>query len=160
MATDRDLLKTAEKGRLGSTSIANVATAVEATHRRVVTWHNITLESNAAANGTEYHIARFPRACKVVSAYETEHANVAADTSHYLTLTLAKRTAGGAATTLGTYVGNVALTAWVPNALTLSSNATVLELAAGDSLTIKTTKTGNGRAFIAYAQLTVDIEEI
>jgi hypothetical protein len=160
MATDRDLLKTAEKGRLGSTSIANVATAVEATHRRVVTWHNITLESNAAANGTEYHIARFPRACKLVSAYETEHANVSADASNFLTLTLSKRTAGGAATSVATLVSNVAQTLLTPTAFTNNSNATVLELAAGDSLTIKTTKTGNGRAFIAYAQLTVDIEEI
>ena len=154
------MLKTAEKGRLGSTGISNVPGAVELTHRRLATWHNITLEANAAANGTEYHIARFPRACKLVAAHETEHANVAADASNFLTLTISKRTAGGAATSVATLTGNVAQTLLVPTALTLNSNAAVLELAAGDSLTIKTTKTGTGRALPAYAQVTVDVEEI
>lgn len=160
MATDRDLLKSAEKARLGSTSISNVADTVEKVHRRTHNWSNITLEANAAANGSEYVVARVPNACKLISAYETEIVTVGADASNNLTLTLAKRTAGGAASTLATLAGGAAQTQWVATAFTNNSNATLLELAAGDVITVKTTKAGTGRALPAYAHVSVTVEEI
>lgn len=92
---------------------------------------------------------------------------VAADNTDYVTFTLAKRTAAGAAVTLAsgdTRAASLnALAAFIPEALVNTTTAADLELADGDVVTFKAVKSGSGKALVAatsYMNVTVELEMI
>jgi hypothetical protein len=73
---------------------------------------------------------------------------VTANGSNFATITVSKRTAAGAAVTLGTFsTSATSMVAFVPADLTLT--AANLKLAAGDVITVAISKTGTGVALTA-----------
>lgn len=69
-------------------------------------------------------------------------AAVALNASNFTTWTVAKRTAGGAAVTLGTFsTATTAMAQWTPAVFTLAAGAF---LSPGDIVTVKTVESGTG----------------
>lgn len=162
--TDRAVYKRVQTGQLEGNSVELTGTPEQTvTDASTRTLHQPIFNdsANAAVNFGEEEIVRVPLAGKVLAAYVTPPAAITADSLNYCMLTLAKRTAGGTATTVGTLnTATANIAALTPTAFTLTANA--VQLAAGDSLTIKGLKTGNGKslgAANASAKIAVVFEE-
>ena len=101
---------------------------------------------------------------RVISAYVSAPVAATAHAANYVTFTLAKRTAGGAAVTIGTRATDIAggsLVAFAETAMTLT--AANVELALNDELTLKALKSGAGVAIagaLSYVSVYVTVEEI
>lgn len=137
---------------------------VKQLHRRVIT-AGITDAGGAGDNATERSIFGADNGpVRVVTAYISLPVTATAHAANYVTFTLAKRTAGGAATTIATRVTDVAggtLTAFAESAMTLTASA--VELALNDELTLKAVKAGAGVAIsgaLSNATIYVTVEEI
>lgn len=103
---------------------------------------------------------------RVVSAKVAAPVAIAADNTDYCTFTVSKRTGAGSATSVSSADTRAAslnaLAAFVPEALTNSTTAADLDLAASDVLTFKVVKSGSGKAICAatsYFACTVEYEE-
>jgi hypothetical protein len=173
--TAREQIKQIQAGQYGTSndfngSAGNFAitpSEVAKLHRRVIT---ATLDDANTANQdcdekVIFNATNGP--VRVKSAGFTTPLVVAKDAADYITVTLAKRTAGGAATTIATLVTTVAapgvaLAALTPAAMALVAAA--VDLALNDSLTIKVVKSGAGQKIAgakdATAVVDVLLEEI
>lgn len=143
MPTDRELLKNALAGQIGSVGTALGSRAAAALHHQtVLTFSNI--DDTATGSIAEYGY-RLPFAGKVVSAYITPSSAFTADDTNYWTWTLAKRlsTDYTTAVTIGTRATNVAggsLVAYTPTSLTITAANVIFD--AGSVITIKTVDAG------------------
>ena len=165
MATDRTILKSAQKGHVGSVGLSDPEGAVHEAHRRSYTFQ-ITDGGTAGTDAAEAGVA-MPVACKVVAVYLTAPIAVAGHASNNKTITVSKRVAGSA-TAIAAYTLTVAnaLTAFVPVSVTGTNGtftASAAALAAGDALTVKTVVAASGIAIAsstAFFTVTVVVEEI
>jgi hypothetical protein len=146
--TDRAVYKRVQVGQLEGNAVELTGTSDQTVSDAATrTYHAAPFNDsgNAAVNFGEEEVVRVPLAGKVLAAYVTPPAAITADALNYCNLTLAKRTAGGTATTVGTLnTATANIAALTPTAMTITANA--IQLSAGDSLTIKGLKTGNGKA--------------
>jgi len=144
--SDRGIMKELDLGRFGSAGMANVADAVAKEHSEMAVSYNFisTATTNAVQEVTVLQddcCAGRVKAVKIIAP-----AAWTASDLNYLTFTVSKRTANGAATVVATAngqttgIGNV--TAFLPFALAITANAT--DYAVGDQLTFKALQTGNG----------------
>jgi hypothetical protein len=162
MATDRTLYKQMQAGAANSVVSANNAVAaIAAVHSRVLSAYKHGTE-NAATNVAEVGLAWSPRKAVVNYVKYLTGTNVANDSTDYAVITVAKRTAGGAATTVATYNTHTsaqgAITQWAPAAFSVVSNSDAT-LAAGDALTYKVLKYGSGKV-IDVGHIVADVEEV
>lgn len=170
MATDRELLKGAQKNSVGSVAFNDDAsgnvnlnrdTAIAKAHRRLVNYV-IPVTGSAGTDYTHVITASLPRKVKLISASWTEVASVSAPgVTNYQTFTVKKYDSAGAnATTLASIAVTTAITAFTPRTITLSATASDLEVASGSVLVLTDTKTGTGRATPIGTCITLDVEEI
>ena len=170
--TARDQIKQIQSAQFGvlndfdgsDGSFAVTLVKVKQLHRRVIT-ATITDGGGAGDDAPERSIFGANNGpVRVIAAYVSAPVAAAADAANYVTFTLAKRTAGGAATTVGTRATTVAggaLVQFGETALTLTASA--VELALNDELTLKAVKAGAGVAFSAaltHATAYVVVEEV
>jgi hypothetical protein len=153
--TDRDKIKDQQVGVYVTTAgMSNAQTAVEALHEETFTF--ITF---AAAPYVEQGIAMLKK-CKVKSIRLTSATTLAAHATDNITATVSKRDgAGGAATAIGastTDVAGLALTAFVPKTVTVSTTAGVADIAAGGVLTFKTADNGTTTEPLIVCSVTVE----
>lgn len=130
--------------------------------RRSVRVIKAAADSMASDATTEYVIARFPVATKVVSAHFTgASGGIAAHASNTATLTVSKRDgAGGSATPIAAYTSNTAggdVTQWVPKALTVTEADSVVP--AGGILTFKIAKASSG-VVVPAGEIEVVVDEL
>ena len=165
--TDRQRLKDVQIAQLASNErnmIGTARAAVNAAHIR--TYNGRFTDAGTAGTGQgESPIGRVRNAGVVRSVNVSVPLAVVADNTDYISFTVSKRTAGGAAVTIASGTTQVsglgALTAFLPLALTLAAAAN-LALAAGDVLTVTVAKGGAGKAMAAattFGVVTVDVEE-
>lgn len=159
---DREQLKGVQIGHAGSNGLTDVVTTVKQCHYRPYVV-SLTDGGTAGTNATEVAIP-VQLKCKVVAIYITAPVAVTGDDTNNKVFTIAKRTAGGSATTIGTYTTSASpansMTAFSPVTLTLTASA--VELASGDCITVKAIKGGTGVAIgsaTAAAYVTVVVEE-
>lgn len=132
--TDREILKKAVLGLIGSAGAADPVEAVAQGNEQTFVFWNV-----AGSPLAEVGITML-RKCKVKAIRALSGATLAVDATNFVTGTVAKRDgAGGSATTIGTFktetTGGAALTAFVPT--TVSVVAAAAEIAAGGVLTYK-----------------------
>lgn len=164
MATDRALLKMAQVGQVGGLNLVDPDGTVGLAHSRAIT-ANITDGGTIGTAVTESVIYRAPAAGVVKAAYYTAPVAIPGNDTTFATFTLSKRTAGGAATVIGSQNTKItggagSAVAFVPVPLVLVGAA--VQLAAGDVLTIAVTKGSTGVAISAAtstAGITVLLEE-
>lgn len=163
MATDREIFKKMLVGKLNSlaSSAANAQAEIAASHSRVYACHKSGTE-NAVTNVAETGLAWVPRKSIVKTVKYVTGAAVANAATDYAVVTVAKRTAGGTATTVASYNtatgAQGAITAHAPAAFSMVTNSDAT-LAAGDALTYKVLKYGSG-AEVAIGVLAADVEEV
>lgn len=167
--TDRERLKALEASQLSSNEgdmTGTAKTIVSKAHYRYYT-AQLTDAATAGTNATETVVCYLTNKSRLIAAYIAAPAAVAADNTDYGTITVAKRTAGGSATTIASGDSRAAslngLTAFSPAALTNTATTANLDIAAGDAITVKLIKSGSGKAFstaTAPASVTVVVEEI
>lgn len=162
MATDREIIKGQQAGSVNSVVSANGAvSAVAEMHKRVYQCHKSGTE-NAATNVSETGLAYVPRKSVVKTVKYVTGTNVANAATDYAVITVAKRTSGGAATTVATYNtatgAQGAIVQWAATSLSTVTNSDAT-LAAGDCLTYKVLKYGSG-AVIDIGVFAVDAEEV
>ena len=155
---DFDLYKRLETARVQQNeTFSNVASAVAQSHQR----EERARIANASANTAEETIGLITYKANLVNAKLTVNKASVANATDYALLTLAKRTAGGAAVTMGTAnLSAVAVTAFVPIAFTLVANTANTQIAAGDVLTITSVNTGNGIANNGVGSLSSLFEDV
>lgn len=134
MATDREELKTRQKGQAAAFGLTDVEGAVNQLHEETFVFAN-----DAGSPLAEVGITML-RKCKVKAIRALPAANLATHATNYITGTVAKRDgAGGSATTIGTFstnsTGGAALTAFQPT--TVSLTAANVDIEAGGVLTYK-----------------------
>lgn len=163
--SDRGQLKALQASTLSTNSgITDAKGTVNLAHSVAITKnYSDAATAGTAVTETVHWVA--PYACKVVNAKISAPIGVAQAAANIATFNLARRTAGAASVAIGsihtTTTTGVALTAFVPQALTLTAaNCT---LAAGDVLTFAIVKGSSGVAVTAatsYLDLTVLVEAI
>lgn len=140
MATDRELLKQAQSGHIGSVGATDPIDAVAKAHEEIFLLAQDT-DASLAERGFRVH-----KKCRVKESYFTPDTALAINGTNYVTIDVQKRDgAGGAAVsvaTMNTNTGGSALAAFVPELLNLSATDANLEVAVGNVLTAKTTETG------------------
>lgn len=166
MSTDREIYKKTLRGQLGSSN----ASAPDDLAAELNEHSHSFLVQDAATAGTditETELYTAKVACRVKLVQVAAPIAVTAHATTNAVFTLAKRTAGGAATTLATDVttsgGTGSLTAFAPVDLPLSTAAGALDLAAGDSITFKAIKGSTGVALTAatsYFKVQFTVEDI
>ncbi len=141
--TDREIIKERHAGQAQAFGLAGAPKdAVAEVHRDILTW-DIGSDASIAEIGQ-----RLDRKCRVISAYVTPTTLLAKHASAFITLLVQKRDgAGGSPVTVATahtedIAGGVALAAFVPTLLTLTTTAADIAVAAGNILTFKSTETG------------------
>ena len=149
-------------GSDGDFAITN--TEVKKLHRRTVEvlLNDANTANQACAEKVFFLADNGP--VRVISARVTS-LTISADNTDYATWTLARRTAGGAATTIATRATTVAggaMTTLTPSSMTVTvANA---DLALNDALTIKCVKTGAGQKIAGatdeLCSVVVVVEEI
>ncbi len=172
MPTDREILKRAHAGHIGSSGCAvDPLVTVKAAHTRSYSYpiSNIVQADGTIAAIIEMPIARVAFACRVLSVYVEAPIAVANDASDILTFTCRRERAASASTiatadtTTTTGVAFAAgLAAFVPKAMTLSATSANLDLVAGDVITIAVAVTGAGKLLNGLQTLctvTVNVEE-
>ncbi len=171
--TDREILKLAQAGQIGSSGCAaDPKTTVRALHTRS---YSFPLSNIVQADGTiaaiiETPVARIAFASRVLSVYIEAPIAVANDATNILTFTVARERAAAsttiatADTTTTTGVAFAAgLAAFVPKAMTLSATSANLDLAAGDVVTIAVALGGAGKllnGLQTFCTVTVNVEEV
>lgn len=106
---------------------------------------------NAASTGGGVQFVA-PHKLTVVAASLIPHAAITANGTDYATLTLTRYTAGASATTVATRAWSATNSvAQTEESMTLSATAANLILAAGDTLALLKTATGNGLVIPALA---------
>ncbi len=165
MATDRALRKAQEVGAFSSlgSSNANALATIANVHSRPYVWSKFGAE-NSSNNVAETTMFTVLRAGVVKSVKLCVNTAVAANATNGFVITVAKRTAGGAAVPVALYntdtnvLAQGALTAFQKSnmGVVTSSDSTV---AADDVLTFKCIKFGSGSLLDGGAAVTVDIEE-
>jgi len=171
MATDRELLKSAQVGALVSAGLSDPELAVKQMHRKEYVFF-LTDDGDAGTPNPEMAIP-MPVACRVVSCKVTAPIAVTGHATTNAVFTVAKRTGAGSATTISTFTTTLSapansLAAFVPAAMTVTAADAVL--AASDVLTCKLTKGSTGVAVTTAAgddtaagsrcTVTVVVEEI
>ncbi len=136
MPTDREYLKQAQSGHIGSIGASDPIGAVAEAHQQTFTFLNVAGSPLAEVGVTML------RKCKVVAIRALPDSALATHAANYVTGTIAKRDgAGGGATTIGSFTtnssGGAALAAFVPTTVTVSTTAGVPDIAAGQVLTYK-----------------------
>lgn len=168
--TDRKRLKNAQAAQLASNEGVMVSTAKAAVadaHRRQYTIQ-LTDAATAGTAVTETVMARIPVACRLITAYMSAPIAVTANDTTYATVTVAKRTGAGGATTLASQTtkitgGSGNLAAFVPAALTNTATSANLAIAAGDVVTVAVAKASTGVALTAATStfnVTLVLEEV
>ena len=175
MTTPRAQIKQIQVPQFGSLNdfaagadgnFAVTPTEVAKLHRRVYTAH-LTDANTANVAMVEFGLFRAANGpVRVISADVTTPVgiDVTADDTDYASVVLSKRTAGGAATVVGTKsttVAGLGLTALTPAPVTLVAAA--VDLALNDVLTVQLTKTGAGQkvsASTGRCLVTVTVEEM
>ena len=164
MATDRANRKSQEVGAFNSagTSTANAIATIANVHSRPYVWSKFGAE-NSSNNVAETTMFTVLRAGLVRSMKLCVNTTVAANATNGFVVTVAKRTAGGAAVPVATFntdtAAQGALTAWTKGNLSVVTSSDAL-VAADDVLTFKCVKFGSGSLLDGGAAVTVDIEEI
>lgn len=160
MATDRVLIKTAQAGQFNSVAV-NAADAVNAMHSRVYQCHKSGTE-NAATNVAETGLAVIERKAQLKTVKYVTGTNVAHNATDYVLVTIKKRTAGGAATTVATWNTHTsaqgAITQWSPASFSVVTSSDAV-IAADDALTYTVAKYGDGKE-LAIGVFAVDVEEV
>ena len=161
MATDRDILKTAQIGAASTLpDISAPKTAVRAMHTRSYIFPKVGTE-NAATNVAETCMFTVRRASKPVGVYFTGGGTVAGNATDYAYLTVEKMTAGVAAGIVASYNTHTSaqssITGNVAASFSLNANCSI---AVGDTLTYKIRKVSATGALITIGSFTVDLEEI
>ena len=166
MATDRALKKTQEAGVFSTiaSSNANALATIANVHSRPYCWTKFGAE-NSSNNVAETTMFTVLRAGVVKSVKLVVNTTVAANATNGFVITVAKRSAGGAAVPVALWntdtntAAQGALTAWTKGnmGVVTSSDSTV---AADDVLTFKCVKFGSGSLLDGGAAVTVDIEEV
>ncbi len=167
--TDRELLKTAQAGMIGSANTAaDPMVTVKAAHTRTYT---LACQDAATAGTaiTETVIARMPVAGRITACYCVAPIAVANDASNIVTFAVNRQraavsvAAAAADTTTTTGIAFAAgLAAFVPKAMTLSATSANLDVAAGDVITFSAAKGASGKALVAatsYFLINVTVEE-
>ncbi len=159
--TDREIIKQRQAGQAGSYNLAGSAVdAVAAMHTHSRDCAKTGTE-NAATNVAETVMFVSNRKGQTKTVKYLNGTNVAANTTDYMVMTVAKSTAGAASTPIATYntaataVGG-AITKWIPASFIVSPNADSV-VAVGDVVTYKILKYGAGQVADPGA-FTVDIE--
>lgn len=166
MATDRSIIKQRQAGQASSYGLANTSTTgpIADTHTRALTWTKSGNE-NSSNNCAETVMFTVNRASQLKSVKLTTNSAVAANATNGFVVTVAKRTAGGAAVPVATWNSDTnaaaqgAITAFSPAALSVVTSSDAA-LAAGDVLTFKCLKFGVGLLLDSPASVTVDVEEV
>lgn len=167
MATDRELLRLSEKGRMGSVGLTDVEGTVNAMNQRTLNAIvNVAAHTSGTASAT-FALAVLDRAIKVVSArfISAGATTITASSSQYVTVQLSKNDdAGGSATVLASQstitsasggTGNI--TQNQSKALTLSSTVTA---SSGDQLRVRYLQTGGGKLIGAGSRIVVVYQEV
>lgn len=167
--SDREFLKQAQAGQIGSMPLAGDPNVPV---RNAHTKYYQFLVSDAATAGTAVTetAMKIPVQGKVIGVSVTAPIAVTANDTNYATVTVAKRTAGGSASTIAAKntktsgsSGSGSLTAFAPYDFPAAAfTAANIQLAAGDALTLAIAKTGTGVALNAatsYFCVTVAVEE-
>lgn len=160
MATDRNLLKQAQIGHVGSAGLSAPTTAVKESHRRTYTWVKTAIDTNATDNTAEFCVVKLERASRLIAASYAAIANVASAANNTIQMTVGARLAADPANAVvvANSLSNVApWVAWTPLAITLVANA--VDVTANSVLTFKVLKANSGTA-LAAGVLTLDVEEI
>ena len=151
MATDRELLKKAQAGHVGSAGLSDPKTEVGKANRFRVTYRKGSADTNAADNTAELCFGRLDVKAKLVEAKYTADANVAASNANAITLIVAVRDgAGGSAANIATVNtananggGTGSLVLFQPVTITrVAANAD--SCAAGSVCTLTITKANSG----------------
>ena len=134
MPTDRELLKQAQSGHIGSIGASDPIGAVAEAHQETFVFSNASGSPLAEVGIT------MVKKCRVKSIRALPASALATNGTNYITGTVAKRDgAGGSATTIGSFTtnttGGAALAAFVPTTVTVSTTAGVADIAAGQVLT-------------------------
>lgn len=159
MPTDREYIRLADKGHVGSMGLSDVEDAVNKLHTRA-----FTVAVPLDADGTvAQDLACFltTHAVRVISAKLIPGGAVTADNTNYTTVSLVYNDgAGGAATTVAALTTQVASGNWVANQpKTLTVTAANAEVASGKLFAVDLTGTGAGVATPAFI-LHVTYQEI
>lgn len=164
--TDREILKKAQAGHVGSSGMAlDPSLEVAKMHQRTYTVL-VADAATAATAVTETAIITVPTACRFIGAKIVAPIAVAAAASNIATFNIARERAGvsvnmaaGSTVTAGT---PGSLTAFVAAALVNNATSANLDLVAGDTITIAVVKGASGVALTAatsYLQVQVTVEE-
>lgn len=152
MATDRELLKLAQKGAFATSGATAPLAAVEEANEETFVF--ITF---AAAPYVEQGIC-MKKKCRVKHIRLTSATTLSADATNNITATVAQRDgAGGAAASIGavtTDVAGGALTAFTPK--TVAITAANADIAAGAVLTFKTADNGTTTEPLLSCSVTVE----
>lgn len=153
--TDREYLKRAQAGHIGSTGASAPRTAVEEAHEETFVF------SNAAGSPLAEVGITMVKACRVKSIRALPGGSLSTAASNYVTGTVAKRDgAGGSATTIGSFTtnssGGAALTAFTPTTVSVSGTAGVADIAAGQVLTYALVDAGTTTEPAIYVSVTVE----
>ncbi len=76
MPTDREFLKNAQLGHIGSTAAANKRTTIEDANERYITWRKDAIDVNAGDNTAEFVVGATDKDSLVKRVYYTADANV------------------------------------------------------------------------------------
>lgn len=165
--TDRRRLKDVEASQLASNETQMNGTAkavVSLAHTRTYV-ARVTDGGTAGTAVAETPIARTNVQGILRNAEFVSPVAVAADPANYVTFTLSKRTAGGAAVTIATLstqsTAQGAVTAFAPLSFVLAATSAI-QLSAADVLTVTVAKAGTGQAIATStvnALVSVELEE-
>lgn len=163
MATDRNIIKERQAGQAAAYGLAgSAADAAAAIHTRALNCTKMGTE-NADTAVAETVMFTVNRKSQVKTIKLLTNSGITANATHYLHLTVQKRTAGAASVLVGSWNTHTsaqgAVTALVPASLSLVANADAT-LAAGDILTYTIVKQGTGRLLDIPSVFTVDLEEV
>ena len=163
--SDRENLKQAEAGLVGSTGMTTAPTQTAA-YLVVKEAHTlqpacpVTDGGTAGTAVTEMVMYRSRNAGFIKAISLTAPIAVATNGANFLTITVSKRTGAGGAVTLATFTTSAtSMVAFVPILLTLTATTANLSILAGDVITVAIAKSGAGVAFAAAtAQALVQAE--
>ncbi len=158
MPTDREIVKERQAGQAQSYGVAALPkTGI------VAEMHQAEFTFDVGSDATIAEIGqRIGKKCIVKSVHFTPASALAANGSAYITMLVQKRDgAGGSPVTVAsldpnTAGQNVSLSAWVPAAMTLTTTAADLAVAAGNVLTFKSTETSTPATPIGKVTVVVE----
>jgi hypothetical protein len=158
MPTDREILKKAQMGYVGSSGGVDPNASVGRAHERTYTYRQINATAGTAITESTIAAVRNRGAVRLVTV--TAPIAVAAHASNGHTFNVYKRTAGASQTLIATgstlTAGLNGLAAHTPATLTLT--AANVQLAAGDTLTFESVVGGTGQSLTAAAsQICCDV---